>query len=155
MQQAISSYDRVISVLSGRVMEGAALLVSRISLAGIFWRSGRTKVVEGTWLEISDTTRFLFETEYAGVPLPPDLAAHFATYAELGLPILLALGLGSRFAAFGLLMMTLVIQFFVYPDAWWSVHVVWVALAALIISRGGGLFSIDALLARRAGSHAR
>ncbi len=155
MQQAISSYDRITGVLSGRVMEGAALLVSRIALAGIFWRSGRTKVVEGTWLEISDTTRFLFETEYAGVPLPPDLAANLATYAEHGLPILLVLGLGSRFAAFGLLMMTLVIQFFVYPDAWWSVHLVWVALAALIISRGGGLFSIDALLARRAGSYAR
>lgn len=155
MPQAISSYDRVTDVLSGRAIEGAALLASRIALAGIFWRSGRTKVVEGTWLAISDTTHFLFETEYAGVPLPPDLAAHLATYAEHGLPVLLVLGLGSRFAGFGVLMMTLVIQFFVYPDAWWSVHVVWVALAALIISRGGGLFSIDALLVRRAGSHAR
>lgn len=148
MQRALSLYDRTTHVLSGKAIESAALLTARIALSGIFWRSGRTKVVEGSWLEVSDSTRFLFESDYSGVPLPPDLAATLATYGEHFLPILLILGLGSRFAAAGLLAMTLVIQFFVYPEAWWSVHIVWVALAALIVSRGGGLFSLDALLAR-------
>ncbi len=146
MQQVLSAYDRVAQVLSGKTVESVALLATRVALAGIFWRSGRTKVVEGTWLDISDTTLFLFETEYAGVPLPADLAAMLATYAEHALPILLVLGLGSRFAALGLLLMTLTIQLFVYPEAWWTVHIVWVALAAMVISRGGGLFSIDAAI---------
>jgi putative oxidoreductase len=44
--------------------------------------------------------------------------------------------------------MTLVIQFFVYPDAWWSVHLLWTAMAAILISRGGGIFAADALIAR-------
>lgn len=148
MQRALSLHNRITQMLSGKAIESAALLAGRVALAGIFWRSGRTKVVEGSWLEVSDATRFLFETEYAGVPLPPDLAATLATYGEHFLPVLLVLGLGSRIAAAGLLAMTLVIQFFVYPEAWWSVHIVWVALAAFVISRGGGLFSLDALLTR-------
>jgi putative oxidoreductase len=44
--------------------------------------------------------------------------------------------------------MTLVIQFFVFPDAWWSVHILWAALAAILISRGGGLWSLDAIIGK-------
>ena len=47
-----------------------------------------------------------------------------------------------------LLVMTMVIQIFVFPDAWWPVHSLWVAMAAILIVRGGGLFSLDALIAR-------
>lgn len=132
--------------VSGKFVEGAALLLVRIALAGVFWRSGRTKIVEGSWLEISDTTRFLFETEYAGVPLPAAITAPMATYAEHVFPVLLVLGLLTRLSALSLLIMTLVIQVFVYPEAWWAVHVLWVALAAILVSRGGGLFSADAAL---------
>lgn len=135
-------------MLSGRWAEGVAQFLVRVALAGIFWRSGRTKVVEGSWLELSDTTRFLFETEYNGVPLPADLAAPLATYAEHLFPVLLVLGLFTRFAALALLVMTLVIQLFVFPEAWWTVHIVWVALAAVLISRGGGIFSLDAAFGR-------
>jgi len=151
MQTIASFYDRLTQMLSGRVFEGIALLVARVALAGIFWRSGRTKVVEGTWLEISDTTYFLFETEYAGVPLPFEFAAKMATYAEHALPILLVLGLATRFSALSLLIMTLMIQFFVYPDAWWSVHIIWSAIALLLISRGAGLFSLDAIIGKARG----
>lgn len=140
----------VVRHLSGPVGEGLALLVARLALASVFWRAGRSKVVEGTWLQISDGTRYLFEHEYAGVPLlPPELAAQLATWAEFGLPLLLVIGLGSRLAAMGLLGMTAVIQVFVYPDAW-PVHLVWAGLALVLISRGSGLFSFDAVLARRA-----
>ncbi|MCP5397506.1 MAG: DoxX family protein [Sphingomonadaceae bacterium] len=149
MQAVLSGYNRMIALLSGRYAEGVALLVLRVALAGIFWRSGRTKVVEGTWLQVSDTTRFLFESEYAGVPLlPPDLAATLATWSEHLWPALLVLGLATRFSALALLGMTMVIQFFVYPEAWWSVHIVWAAMALVLISRGGGVFSLDALIAK-------
>ena len=149
MQNALSLYDRLTAWISSRLPESLALLVTRLALAGIFWRSGRTKVEEGTSLTISDTTYFLFEHEYTGLPLPVDLAVPLATYAEHAFPILLVAGLFTRFAALSLLVMTLVIQFFVYPDAWWATHILWVAMAAILVSRGGGLFSLDALLASR------
>lgn len=120
-------------------------LFVRIALAGPFFMSGRTKVVEGSWFTISDTTYSLFESEYAGVPLPSQFAALAATIAEHLLPALLLIGLGTRFAALGLLGMTITIQIFVYPDAWWSVHMGWAALALTVLLLGPGYISLDAL----------
>ena len=148
MQKLTALYDRAVAMVQARFSEGVALLLVRLALAGVFWRSGRSKVVEGSWLQISDTTRFLFETEYASVPFPPALAAPMATYAEHLFPILLVLGLATRFSALSLLGMTLVIQLFVYPDAWWQVHVLWTALAMVLIVRGAGVLSLDHGLAR-------
>jgi putative oxidoreductase len=142
-------YDCMTAWLAGRVPEGLALLLVRLALAGVFWRSGRSKLVEGSWATISDSTYELFQTEYAGVPLPPDFAAMAAAGAEHLFPILLVLGLLTRASALALLMMTMVIQIFVYPEAWWPVHALWVALALMLLVRGGGLFALDALLARR------
>ncbi|APG62304.1 DoxX protein [Sphingorhabdus lutea] len=144
-----NSYHQFAAFISGRVPEAMMLLFVRVALAGIFWRSGRTKVEEGSWLQLSETTTFLFEEEYAGVPLPSDIAAYMATYAEHLFPILLILGLFTRISATALLIMTLVIQFFVYPDAWWQVHIIWVAMALTLIVRGGGLFSLDHILSRK------
>lgn len=121
-------------------------LFLRIALAGPFWVSGRTKIEDGTLLSISETTYFLFENEYSGVPLPPDVAAVMATAAEHVLPILLLLGLFTRFAALGLVVMTAVIQLFVYPDAWWTLHMQWTALGLAVILLGPGRWSIDRLL---------
>ena len=132
--------------------EGLALLLTRVALAGIFWRSGRTKVEDGSLLSISDQAYFLFEYEYSGLPIPPAIATPMATWAEHLFPILLVLGIFSRFSALSLLIMTLVIQIFVYPEAWWQTHILWVAMAAVLVSRGGGLFSLDALLASRRAS---
>ena len=149
MQNVLTLYDRLTAWASSRLPESLALFITRVALAGIFWRSGRTKVEEGTALTISDTTYFLFENEYTGLPLPVDLAVPLATFAEHAFPVLLVLGLFTRFAALSLLIMTLVIQIFVYPDAWWATHILWVALAAILLSRGGGMFALDALLASR------
>jgi putative oxidoreductase len=144
----LQRYDAATAWLSGRVPESLVLLFVRIAFGGIFWRSGQTKVEEGTWFTLTDSTRELFRTEYAGVPLPPDLAAPLANAAEHLFPILLLLGLGTRLSALGLLGMTLTIQLFVYPDAWWPEHSLWTALALVLILRGGGLFSLDALLVK-------
>lgn len=148
MRKLIAAHQGVITAVSGRVPEAAALLLTRMALAGVFWRSGRSKVAEGTWLEISDTTRFLFAEEYKAVPLPPDLAAPLAAYAEHLFPVLLVLGLATRLSALALLGMTMVIQIFVFPEAWWSVHSLWAALCLVLIVRGGGLLSLDALARR-------
>jgi putative oxidoreductase len=149
MNAITAAYNRFVATLSAPWIDAVMLLFVRISLAGIFWRSGRTKVDEGSWLSVSDTATFLFEEEYKGVPLPPEFAAYMATYAEHLFPLLLAVGLFTRLSALALLGMTMVIQIFVYPEAWWSVHMIWVALALVLIIRGGGSLSLDALLTRK------
>lgn len=147
MKRILGLYDAAAQRLEGRWPMDLTLLFTRVVLAGIFWRSGRTKVDEGTWLSISDTTRFLFQEEYKGVPLPPDFAAVMATYSEHIFPILLVLGLFTRFSALALLGMTLMIQIFVYPEAWWQVHSLWVAMALVLFVRGGGSLALDRPLA--------
>jgi putative oxidoreductase len=149
MTGILSLYDRAVVLVSNCKLQNLTLLFTRIVLAGIFWRSGRTKVDEGSWFSISDNTRFLFQEEYKGVPLPSDLAAVMATVSEHLFPILLVLGLFTRISALALLGMTLVIQIFVYPEAWWQTHSLWTAMALVLIVRGGGSISLDAPLVRR------
>lgn len=123
--------------------ESLLLLVARFGIASIFFLSGRTKV-EGL-LTITDSTYSLFESEYRLPLLPPHIAAHAAAYAEHFFPLLLVLGLFTRTAALALFGMTLVIEIFVYPDAW-STHLSWVAILLPLIAKGGGKFSLDRLL---------
>ncbi|EXS70238.1 DoxX family protein [Sphingobium sp. Ant17] len=143
MQHIATFYDRIVAIAASRLAEGVALLLARIALAGIFWRSGRSKVTEGSLFEISDSTRYLFENDYAAVPLPAEIAAPLATLGEHLFPVLLVIGLATRLSAAALLAMTLVIQIFVYPQAWWTTHMLWAALAAVLIVRGGGVLSLD------------
>lgn len=149
MKRILDLYDRAVTQLSQGWLENLMLLFTRVVLAGIFWRSGRTKVEEDSWFSISDTTWFLFEEEYSGVPLPSDLSAIMATVSEHLFPMLLVLGLFTRLSALALLGMTMVIQIFVYPEAWWQVHALWVAMALVLVVRGGGSISLDAPLARQ------
>lgn len=149
MKQILGIYDRAVALVSNHIVESVALLFTRIVLAGVFWRSGRTKVEEGSWLSISDTTYYLFQEEYKGVPLPADLAAVMATVSEHLFPVLLVLGLFTRLSALALLGMTMVIQIFVYPEAWWQAHALWAAMALMLIVRGAGGISLDAPLAGR------
>ena len=148
MTRVIAFYDRAVALAAGRVPEAIALLLLRLALAGVFWRSGLTKVVEGGVLQIDPLQYDLFASEFSGLPLDPAIAVPLTTYAEHLFPILLLLGLATRLSAGALLVMTLVIQIFVFPDAWWPVHSLWAAMAAILIVRGGGLFSLDTIIAR-------
>ncbi len=141
-------YHRGVALVGGCTAEAIALLLVRIALAGVFWRSGQTKVVDGNLLQIDPSQYDLFASEFSGLPLDPVIAVPLTTYAEHLFPILLLFGLATRLSAGALLVMTLVIQIFVFPDAWWPVHSLWAALAAILIVRGGGLFSLDALAAK-------
>lgn len=142
-------YDAVARGIGSRIIESLVLVLVRLALGGVFWRSGQTKVAEGSWFTLTDTTRELFRTEYAGVPLSPDLAAMLANAAEHILPVLLVAGLFTRASALGLLAMTAMIQVFVYPEAWWPEHSLWAALALVLVVRGGGVLSLDAWLVRQ------
>lgn len=148
MNRIVAFYDRGVALVSGRVPEALALFLLRIALAGVFWRSGQTKVVDGGFLQIDPTQYDLFASEFSGLPLDPAIAVPMTTYAEHLFPALLLVGFATRLSAGALLTMTLVIQLFVFPEAWWPVHSLWVAMAAILIVRGGGLFSLDAIAAR-------
>lgn len=115
-------------------------LLMRLGIAAVFFQSGRTKV-EGVFT-VTDSAFALFETEYALPVLDPHVAAYLAAAAEHIFPILLVLGLFTRFSALALFVMTLVIQVFVYPDAW-PTHLSWAALLIPLIGRGGGTLSLD------------
>jgi putative oxidoreductase len=93
----------------------------------------------------------IFGTEY-GFPMP-DAVAYLVATAELTLPVLLVLGLATRFAALAMLVMTGVIQL-VVPDGWANFHLPWAAMAISITALGAGPVSIDRLVARRFASEA-
>ncbi|OHD09851.1 DoxX family protein [Sphingopyxis sp. RIFCSPHIGHO2_12_FULL_65_19] len=148
MTKIVAFYDRGVAWVGGRIPEGLALFLLRVALAGVFWRSGQTKLIEGGFLQIDPSQYDLFASEFSGLPLAPAIAVPVTVFAEHLFPALLLLGLATRGAAAALLVMTLVIQLFVFPDAWWPVHSLWAGMAAILIVRGGGLFSLDALAAR-------
>lgn len=134
-------------------------LVARFSIAAVFWKSGQTKIqglaidiVNGTfelgWPRLSDSAVELFRDEYKVPLLASETAAVLATACEHVLPLLILLGLATRLSALGLLLMTAVIQLFVYPGAY-PTHGVWAAVLLMLMARGAGVLSIDHLIARR------
>jgi putative oxidoreductase len=120
-------------------------LLARLSIGTTFLRSGMLKL-EG-WE--SGTTLALFREEYRLPLLSPEVASLMATAAELSLPILLFLGLFTRPAALALLGMTLVIEIFVYPNAF-DTHGVWAVCLLYLAKFGPGNLALDRLLFGRA-----
>lgn len=128
--------------LTRLVPHDALAFIDRIGIGAIFFLSGRTKV-EG-WLTVTDGTYALFRDEYKLPLIPVEMAAHAAAWAEHFFPLLLVLGLFTRLSALALLGMTLVIQIFVYPDAW-PTHLSWAGLLLYLVGRGAGSLSLDRL----------
>ncbi|MDD1000052.1 DoxX family protein [Pseudomonas sp. TNT2022 ID1044] len=141
-----AQWERAAKRLSLLISDSLLAFVARISIAAIFFMSGRTKV-DGL-LTVTPSTYELFRTEYALPLISPELAAHLAAYSEHLFPMLLVLGLFTRVSALALLGMTLVIEIFVYPDAW-PTHLSWAGLLLLVIARGAGKLSVDQRLGIR------
>ena len=136
---------------ASRLVQAVALpslvqLVMRLALAVPFWRSGILKW-DG-FLKLSDTAVTLFSDEFM-LHLPggpyhfpaPAVMAFLSGCGEIMFPVLLVLGLGTRFAALGLLFMTLIVELTV-PDGW-PIHLTWAAMALGIMAWGPGRISID------------
>lgn len=159
---AITGLFEAVATIFDRIPHSLIALLARFSLAMTFWLSGQTKIqglvldpigrsVQLGWPYLSDSALDLFRYEYALPLFPPESAALMAATAEHVFPVLLLLGLASRLSAFALLMMTLVIQTFVYPAAF-PTHGLWAVAMLLIMARGPGQLSLDHLLAKRFGS---
>ena len=116
-------------------------LAMRIGVGAVFFRSGLLKI--DSW----QFTIQLFRDEYKVPLLDPVLAAHAAAIVELGIPPLLFIGIATRLATLPLLGMIVVIQTFVYPNAW-SDHLMWASALLLVLTRGPGVFSLDHVIAR-------
>lgn len=114
----------------------------RIAVATVFWNSAMTKLAN--W----DTAIELFREEYKLPLLPPELTAYMAASIELTAPVLLVLGLATRPVALVLFGMTMVIEIFVYPQAW-PTHIQWAAMLLVLLCRGAGGWSFDHLLRKR------
>lgn len=128
--------------LGGYIPQDLVTLAARAFPAMVFWQSARTKV-DG--FSIKDSTYFLFEHVYALPLIPHAPAAVLATVAEHVLPLLLILGVFARFSAMGLLIMTAVIQLFVFPDAWVT-HGLWAVALLVTVALGPGRLSLDYFL---------
>ncbi len=120
-------------------------LAIRLWVANVFWKSGLTKIK--SW----DTTLMLFDYEYSVPLLPTNVAAFLTTGAELLFPVLLLLGLASRFSALSLFILNYV-AVIAYPDisgAGIKDHMLWGTMLAVIFFHGPGLLSADHFLRRK------
>lgn len=116
----------------------------------VFFKSGLTKIQ--SW----ETTKMLFEYEYEVPLLPPELAAYLGTAAELGLPVVLAIGLASRFTALALFLFNIVAvvaySSFLLGDegaAGLQQHILWGVMMLITLFHGPGKLSLDYLLCRK------
>ncbi len=143
----------------GLIPDSLISLLARFSIAAIFWQSGQTKIqgfaidiisgnIQLGWPSLSESAIYLFKEEYRLPLLPPEFAALMAASAEHVLPVLLLVGLATRFSALGLFVMTMTIQLFVYPDAY-PTHGVWAVALLFLMAKGPGRISIDHWLSRR------
>jgi len=122
-------------------------LLFRLAIAGVFMRAGLTKIA--SW----EPTVALFREEYKVPILPPEVAATVSASFELVCSTLLIIGLATRVATLPLLGMITTIQLFVYPQAW-PEHLVWSSILLVLLTRGGGAFSLDQLIRNSAAAKA-
>ncbi|MEJ1958223.1 MAG: DoxX family protein [Nitrosomonadales bacterium] len=117
----------------------------RLFLANVFFKSGMTKIQ--SW----DSTLYLFSDVYHVPLLPPEMAAWLATSAELGLSVLLVLGLLGRFAAAGLSILNVVavISYSELSEAGLSHHLYWGLLLGVLLLISRWQWSLDSWLEKR------
>lgn len=155
MHVNIATLENAVRTLAdwlARVARVLAPPVLRIALAVPFFKSGLTKW-DG-FLSLSPAAEFLFEDEFKlhifgqAYDFPfPTAFAYLDSIAEIVLPVLLVVGLATRFSALALLVMTGIIQL-VVPEGWANFHLPWAGLALAIIALGPGGLSLDHLLER-------
>ena len=145
--------DRADRLVQAIALPSLVQFVMRVALAVPFWKSGILKW--NGFLKLSDVAVTLFTDEFM-LHLPggpyhypmPTVMAFLSGCGEVTFPVLLVLGLGTRFAATGLLFMTLIVELTV-PDGW-PIHLTWAAMALGIMAWGPGSFSIDGWFRRKA-----
>lgn len=150
----VLAVDKASRLVQAVALPSLVQLVMRVALAVPFWKSGILKWTG--FLQLSDTAVTLFTDEFM-LHLPggpyhypaPAVMAFLSGCAEITFPVLLVLGLATRFAALGLLGMTLIVELTV-PDGW-PIHITWAAMALGIMAWGPGRLSLDHVLRQTLG----
>ena len=83
MSTLLALHARIIALLNHRLVDAATLLFVRVAFAGIFWRSGETKVVDGTWFRSNPKPMTCFRPTFPAChcsrtsppiwPMPPNI----------------------------------------------------------------------------------
>lgn len=137
---------------------GVGALLARLTLAGVFFPHGAQKVLGWFGGHGFSGTLQTF-TSQMGIPTP---LAVIAILTEFLAPLALVVGLFSRLAALGIGTIMLVAMFMVHlPHGFFmnwfggqggegfEYHLLAIGLSLVVIVQGGGLWSIDEILARR------
>ncbi len=155
MAKAINRFILSVQNICTKIPADFLAISARVAVATVFWNSAQTKISGGSFLgqswnlfNLNQSTFMLFEHEYNLPVIPPEIAAYMATFGEFMLALGLILGLATRLSAIGLLVMTAVIQLFVYPEAW-TIHILWAVGLLYLIKHGPGRLSIDHLYLSR------
>jgi putative oxidoreductase len=135
-------------------------LVLRLVMARIFFVTGQ-EMIDGPKQRLKDIDYALtlpaqireeafrmFEAKLAGTPLSPKFVAYVVSYADFILPILLVLGLATRFTALALILLVVFIDQYLEPGTFWSLHIYWYAILLMLMSGGAGIISVDYLIRR-------
>lgn len=117
------------------------LLAMRIGVGSVFFKAGLLKY------QSFEFAVKLFQDEYKVPLFDPVVAARITMFNELTWPVLLFLGLATRFATLPILGSIAVIQIFVYPSAW-TENLVWSSILVLLLTHGAGALSVDHLIER-------
>jgi putative oxidoreductase len=136
--------DRLDRVMNS--LQPLAAVLARLYVAQVFFASGLTKLRD--W----DITLALFTEEYKVPLLPPEVAALMGTAGEIGLPVLLVLGLGGRFASLGLSVVNVVavLSLMEIAPAALQQHITWGILLAALAIFGNGRWATDTMLKAKA-----
>lgn len=120
-------------------------LLFRLWVANVFWKAGMTKLA--SW----DSTLYLFEYEYAVPFLPTEIAAYLGTGVEIAMPVLLALGLGTRFSALVLFAFNIiaVVSYPTLNEIGIKDHQYWGLLLLVPLFYGPGALSLDHFIRKR------
>lgn len=135
---------RSICTLLARFPLSIIQLAMRIAVGAVFFKSGLLKF--NSW----EFAIKLFEDEYKVPILSSWLAAVLAAFNELTFSVLIIVGLATRLATLPLLGMIVVIQTFVYPQAW-PEHLLWASILLFLLTRGPGVLSLDQLIEQPVG----
>jgi putative oxidoreductase len=144
---APSRAARIYCAASGLLdkLQPLLLLGFRLYVARVFLMSGLTKIHD--W----SITLALFTDEYHVPLLTPSIAATLGTATELSMPILLALGLATRFGALVLFFFNIiaVVSYAALPDIAVKDHILWGTMILVLLLCGPGRLSLDYWLERR------
>lgn len=165
MTRLLTLADSTVERLEG-IGAWLAPLGLRLLLAWEFWEAGREKLAGSNWFaDLQGGFPFPFDL------LPASLSWSLATWTELLGALALLLGLGTRIAAFALLVLTIVATAAVHwPDSWntlgelaqgyaitdrghgnFKLPLLFVVMLLPLVLRGPGKLSLDALIARLSG----